>query len=62
MFKLAHNGNVLLDVNKHPPPSATFVIEAIEMSKFCDCKIDYDAINAFFKDKSTEPVLIVATK
>ncbi|GAA75978.1 hypothetical protein P20480_2450 [Pseudoalteromonas sp. BSi20480] len=62
MFKLAHNGNVLLDVNKHPPPSATFVIEAIEMSKFCDCKIDYDAINAFFKDKSAEPVLIVATK
>jgi uncharacterized protein (DUF342 family) len=62
VFKLAHNGNVLLDVSKHPPPSATFVIEAIEMSKFCDCKIDYDAINAFFKDKSTEPVLVVATK
>ncbi|WP_457934217.1 FapA family protein [Pseudoalteromonas sp. SCSIO 43210] len=62
MFKLAHNGNILLDVSKHAPPSAAFVIEALEMSTFCDCKIDHEAINNFFKNKNTESVLVVATK
>jgi hypothetical protein len=62
VFKLAHNGNVLLDVSKHAPPSAAFIIEALEKSTFCGCKIDHDAINNFFKNKSTEPVLVVASK
>ena len=62
MFKLAHNGNVLLDIGKHSPPSAAFIIEALEESNFCDCKIDYDSINNFFKSKNPEPILVVATK
>lgn len=62
MFKLAHNGNVLLDVSKHLPPSAAFVIEALERSTFCDCKIDHETIHNFFKNKSTESVLVVASK
>ncbi|GAA58334.1 hypothetical protein P20652_0188 [Pseudoalteromonas sp. BSi20652] len=62
MFKLTNNGNVLLDVSKHPPPSAAFLLEALEKSAFCDCKIDHDAINNFFKSGSSESVLVIATK
>lgn len=62
MFKLAQNGNVLLDVSEHTPPSAAFIIEALEMSTFSDCKINHDAINDFFKNKSTETMLVVASK
>ncbi|TMN94503.1 FapA family protein [Pseudoalteromonas sp. S558] len=62
MFKLDHNGNVLLDINATAPPSAAFVIEALEKSTFCDCKIDLDAINNFFKSESSESILIVASK
>ncbi|WP_417699901.1 DUF342 domain-containing protein [Pseudoalteromonas lipolytica] len=62
MFKLAHNGNVLLDVHEHSPPSAAFIIEALEKSSFCECRVDHDAINNFFKNKSTERMLVVASK
>ena len=62
MFKLANNGNVLLDVKEHIPPSAAFILEALEKSAFCDCKIDHDAINDFFKNENTQHTLVVATK
>ncbi|KPH56873.1 hypothetical protein AMS58_19585 [Pseudoalteromonas porphyrae] len=62
MFKLAHNGNVLLDVIEHSPPSAAFVIEALEKSKFCDCKIELNTINAYFKKPNKERTLVVAVK
>lgn len=62
MFKLAHNGNVLLDVIEHSPPSAAFIIEALEKSTFCECRIDHDAINAFFKEPNSERSLVVASK
>jgi uncharacterized protein len=63
VFKLAHNGNVLLDVSMHSPPNAAFIIEAIKKSTFCDCRINHDAINSFFaKDKHSEPILVVATQ
>ncbi|MBQ4860008.1 FapA family protein [Pseudoalteromonas sp. MMG007] len=62
MFKLAQNGNVLLDIGAHVPPSAAFIIEALEKSTFCDCKIEHDSINNFFKNDSTDKTLVVATK
>jgi len=62
VFKLAHNGNVLLDVIEHSPPSAAFIIEALEKSTFCECRIDHDAINAFFKEPNSERSLVVASK
>ncbi|MBQ4834390.1 DUF342 domain-containing protein [Pseudoalteromonas sp. MMG010] len=62
MFKLAHNGNVLLDISEFAPPSAAFVLEALERSAFAECKIDRDAINAFFKSNSSERILVVAQK
>lgn len=62
VFKLDQNGNVLLDINKHTPPSAAFIIEALKRSSFCDFKIEYEAINLFFKDESTELALVVASK
>ncbi|WP_283710061.1 DUF342 domain-containing protein [Pseudoalteromonas prydzensis] len=62
MFKLAHNGNVLLDVIEHSPPSAAFIIEALKKSTFCECRIDHDAINAFFKEPNSERSLVVASK
>lgn len=62
MFKLANNGNVLLDTSTHTPPNAAFILEAIEKSSFCDCKIDHDSINNFFKSANPERMLVVATK
>ena len=62
MFKLANNGNVLLDVSKHAPPSAAFIIDALEKSTFCECKIDHEAIDNFFKAQNNEPTLVVASK
>jgi uncharacterized protein (DUF342 family) len=62
VFKLAHNGNVLLDVSEYAPPSAAFVLEALERSTFAECKIDHDAINAYFKSNSSERILVVATQ
>lgn len=62
MFKLAQNGNVLLDVGEHVPPSAAFIIEALEKSTFCDCKIEHDSINDFFKNESADKTLVVASK
>ena len=62
MFKLAHNGNILLDVHEHSPPSAAFIIEALEKSSFCECRVDHDAINNFFKTDMKERTLVVASK
>lgn len=62
MFKLAQNGNVLLDVEEQVPPSAAFIIEALEKSTFCDCKIEHDSINSFFKNESADKTLVVASK
>lgn len=62
MFKLAHNGNVLLDVKEHSPPNAAFIVEALEKSKFCECKIDTDTINSYFKKPTGERTLVVASR
>ncbi|WP_462173738.1 DUF342 domain-containing protein [Pseudoalteromonas xiamenensis] len=62
MFKLAHNGNILLNVAEFQPPSAAFVIEALEKSPFADCDINHDAINQFFKNETKENVLVVGKK
>ncbi|MGS0534665.1 DUF342 domain-containing protein [Pseudoalteromonas sp. SaAl2] len=62
MFKLAHNGNVLLDVIEHSPPSAAFVIEALERSKFCECRVDQESIKAYFDAPSNERTIVVASK
>ena len=62
MFKLAHNGNILLDAHEHSPPSAAFIIEALEKSSFCECRVDHDAINNFFKTDMKERTLVVASK
>ncbi|MBD57920.1 MAG: hypothetical protein CMK68_13880, partial [Pseudoalteromonas sp.] len=62
MFKLAHNGNVLLDVHEHSPPSAAFIIEALEKSPYSECRVDHDSINNFFKSESNERTLVVASK
>ena len=62
MFKLAHNGNILLDVVEHSPPSAAFIIEALEKSTFCECRVNHDAITAFFKEPNDERMLVVASR
>lgn len=62
MFKLAHNGNVLLDTNQFTPANTAFVIEAIEQSPFSECKINYDAINNYFNSANPERILVVATR
>jgi|TARA_B100000929_G_scaffold160893_1_gene127240 uncharacterized protein (DUF342 family) len=62
VFKLAHNGNVLLDVHEHSPPSAAFIIEALEKSPYSECRVDHDSINNFFKSESNERTLVVASK
>lgn len=62
MFKLAHNGNVLLDTSEFAPASAAFIIEAIEQSPYSECEINHDAINNYFKSATPERILIVATR
>ncbi|MBE0347348.1 DUF342 domain-containing protein [Pseudoalteromonas peptidolytica] len=60
MFKLAHNGNILMDVKSASPPSAAFIIEALEKSQFADCEVDHDSIDAYFKSDFPESQLVVA--
>ncbi|MEI5639654.1 MULTISPECIES: FapA family protein [unclassified Pseudoalteromonas] len=60
MFKLAHNGNILMDVKSTSPPSAAFIIEALEKSPYADCEIDHDAINAYFDSDFPESQIVVA--
>ena len=60
MFKLAHNGNILMDVKSASPPSAAFIIEALEKSPYADCEIDHDAINAYFDSDFPESQIVVA--
>lgn len=62
MFKLAHNGNVLLDTSKSAPSSAAFIIEAIEQSPYSECEINHDAINNYFNSATPERILVVATR
>jgi uncharacterized protein (DUF342 family) len=62
VFKLAHNGNILLNVVEFSPPSAAFIIEALEKSPYAECEVNHDAINAFFKSDSKEHMLVVAKK
>ncbi|CAH9054611.1 hypothetical protein PSECIP111854_01409 [Pseudoalteromonas sp. CIP111854] len=62
MFKLAHNGNILLEVAKLNPPNAAFIVEALEQSPYADCEVDNDSINAFFKSDHPEKNLVVARK
>ena len=62
MFKLAHNGNVLLDTSKSAPASAAFIIEAIAQSPYSECEINHDAINNYFNSATPERILVVATR
>jgi hypothetical protein len=62
VFKLAHNGNVLLDVVEHSPPSAAFVAEALERSQFCDYRVEHDSIKAYFDAPNGERTIVVASK
>jgi len=62
VFKLAHNGNVLLDVVEHSPPSAAFVTEALERSQFCEYRVEHDSIKAYFDAPNNERTLVVASK
>ena len=62
MFKLSHNGNVILNVKEHTPSSAAFILGALEKSSFCECKIDHESINDFFKNETSEQILVVASK
>ncbi|MGB1301670.1 MAG: DUF342 domain-containing protein, partial [Pseudoalteromonas tetraodonis] len=62
MFKLAKNGNVLLDTSKSAPASAAFIIEAIEQSPYSECEINHDAINNYFSSATPERILVVATR
>ncbi len=49
-----------MDVKSASPPSAAFVIEALEKSQFADCEIDHDSINAFFQSDFPESQIVVA--
>ncbi|MEJ6475613.1 DUF342 domain-containing protein [Pseudoalteromonas piscicida] len=60
MFKLAHNGNILMDVKSVSPPSAAFIVEALEKSKFAACEVDHESIDAYFKSEFPESQLVVA--
>lgn len=62
MFKLAHNGKILMDLSQTKPPSPTFIVEALQHSKFARCKIDNDSIETFFKGEQTELTLAVAVQ
>ncbi|WP_046006226.1 DUF342 domain-containing protein [Pseudoalteromonas rubra] len=59
MFKLAKNGNILMDVASASPPSAAFVVEALERSPYADCAIDHESIAAYFKQDTPAAQLIV---
>ncbi|NOU52649.1 DUF342 domain-containing protein [Pseudoalteromonas sp. JBTF-M23] len=62
MFKLAHNGNILLEVAQLNPPNAAFIVEALEKSPYADCEVDHESIEAFFKSDHPEKHLVVAKK
>ncbi len=64
MFTLAHNGNILLNINKEnpAPPSAAALIEAFERSPFSNCKLNHDSINDFYNKGQQGPTLVVAAK
>ncbi|TMO61785.1 DUF342 domain-containing protein [Pseudoalteromonas aurantia] len=60
MFKLAHNGNILLNVAELNPPSAAFIVEALERSPYADCEINHESIQAHFTNDFPESELVVA--
>ncbi|TMP80023.1 DUF342 domain-containing protein [Pseudoalteromonas phenolica] len=62
MFKLAHNGKVLMDITEASPESEGFILNALKQSAFSQCEIDHDSIKAFFKGDKTEKILAVAIK
>ena len=62
MFKLAHNGKILMDITQVAPPSESFVVDALQQSPFAQCEVDYDSIRTFFKGEQTEKILAVAIK
>ena len=49
MFKLAHNGKILMDIAEAAPPSESFILDALKQSPFAQCEIDHDNIKAYFK-------------
>lgn len=53
---------MLLDVKEHSPPSAAFIIEALEKSTFCGCRVNHDTINDYFKKPNDERTLVVASR
>nr|WP_247671127.1 FapA family protein [Pseudoalteromonas sp. MMG005] len=60
VFKLAHNGNILLNVAELNPPSAAFIVEALERSPYADCAVDHESIKAHFTNEYPEQQLVVA--
>lgn len=62
MFKLAHNGKILMDISETTPPSESFIVDALKQSPFALCEIDHDNIKAYFKGDQTEKILAVAIK
>ena len=62
MFKLAHNGKILMDIAKAAPPSESFILDALKQSSFSQCKVDHDSIKAYFKGDQNEKILAVAIK
>lgn len=62
MFKLAHNGKILMDIAQAAPPSEGFILDALKQSPFAQCEVDHDSIKAYFKGDQTEKILAVAIK
>lgn len=62
MFKLAHNGKILMDTAEAAPPSESFILDALKQSSFAQCEVDHDSIKAYFKGDQTERILPVAIK
>lgn len=62
MFKLAHNGKILMDIAQAAPPSEGFILDALKQSQFAQCEVDHDSIKAYFKGDQTEKILAVAMK
>jgi uncharacterized protein (DUF342 family) len=60
LFKLAHNGNVILNVAELNPPSAAFIVEALERSPYADCEVNHESIKAHFTSDFPEQLLVVA--
>jgi len=64
VFKLNSNNQVQLIINNDFPfpPSADYILEALNASDYCEFEIHKSEISQFIKDKNETGELIVATK